>query len=82
MVRTATVVAKTPCTLLTLTAESVAHALESYPEIKKNVTEQAQKRLILLAKEYEKSGKKISSDVSKQIQDLGLAAVSCIHLTS
>ncbi len=73
--RTATVVAKTPCTLLTLTADKVSQELEAYPEIRHNVRSIAQTRLLSLTKQYEMSGKKVSSDITRQIAEFGVAAV-------
>ena len=58
--RTATVVAKTAGTLATLTSERVQKELAAYPQIKKSIQDQAKIRLLSLAKEYEKVGRKVS----------------------
>ncbi|KAJ3354290.1 hypothetical protein HDU91_005787, partial [Kappamyces sp. JEL0680] len=71
--RTATVVAKTPCTLLSLTSERVSQELAVHPEIAKRVRDNAQERLLSLAKEYERNGKSVSSDIRRQIQEFGVA---------
>jgi CRP-like cAMP-binding protein len=78
--RTATVVAKTSCTLLSLTSENVSEELAAYPEIALRVRENAHGRLVALAQEYEKNGKKLSTDISRQIQEFGVKAVRVTEL--
>ncbi len=72
--RTATVVAKTSCTLLTLTKEEVNQVLTNYPDVKKSMMAAAQARIQSLVKEYEKCGKKITNEM-KQISEIGIEAV-------
>jgi hypothetical protein len=69
--RTATVVAKTAGTLATLTSEKVQKELAAYPQINKIIQEQAQNRLLSLAKEYEKVGRKVSTVLAEHIAQLG-----------
>jgi CRP-like cAMP-binding protein len=72
--RTATVVAKTPCTLLTLTKEEVNQVLANYPDIKKSMMKAGQQRIQRLVQEYERCGKRITDEL-KQIYELGVEAV-------
>jgi CRP-like cAMP-binding protein len=72
--RTATVVAKTPCTLLTLTKEEVNQVLNSYPDIKRNMRNAAKARIQALVEEYARCGKKITDEM-KQISQIGAEAV-------
>jgi CRP-like cAMP-binding protein len=76
--RTATVVAKTPCTLLTLTKEEVNQVLDSYPDIKRNMRTAAKARIQALVEEYARYGKKITDEM-KQISEIGAEAVCRIY---
>lgn len=75
VVRTATVVAKTNCTLLTLTAEKVSQKLLDYPKIRKTLRQSAHLRLVSLTKEYERNGKTVPTDIMKQIDEFVVATV-------
>ncbi|KAI8925601.1 hypothetical protein BC831DRAFT_460245 [Entophlyctis helioformis] len=56
--RTATVVAKTNCTLVTLTSEEVRQKLSKYPEIKQAMKNAAQGRLDIMTQELARAGRK------------------------
>lgn len=71
--RTATVVAKTAGTLATLTSEKVQKELAAYPQINKSIQDQAQLRLLSLAKEYERVGRKVSTVLAEHIAELSKA---------
>lgn len=68
VLRTANVVARSHCVLLTLTAEEIDLKLLAYPEVKQGMTEAAQIRLLDLAKEYEKYGRVVPADLIKQLK--------------
>ncbi|KAJ2994281.1 hypothetical protein HDV02_001716 [Globomyces sp. JEL0801] len=70
--RTANVVAKTNCTLIVLTAEKVNLILESFPEIKQSMKENAQERMISLADEYNKTGKSVNLDIQRYVDEFKL----------
>lgn len=76
MKRTATVVAKTSCTLLTLNREELNKVLESYNEVRMAMKVAAQERLKVLAEMFERGGKRVSPDLKKQIEAFGVKGVS------
>jgi CRP-like cAMP-binding protein len=77
--RTATVVAKTSCTLLTLTKEEVNQGLKNYPDVKKSMISAAQARIQSLLHEYERRGKHITDEM-KTITEIGAKAVIFLDL--
>ncbi|KAJ3272349.1 hypothetical protein HDV01_005783 [Terramyces sp. JEL0728] len=70
--RTATVVAKTNCILMVLTAEKVNQILDHYPDIRKSMKRSAHARVLSLEKEYQKSGKSLSLDLLRQVKEFGM----------
>lgn len=73
--RTATVVAKTRCTLLTLTSENVKRVLELFPRINERFQEAAQDRIVKLQQDYKKLGKTMEVNLDRQITDLEIQFV-------
>ncbi|KAJ3312470.1 hypothetical protein HDV04_003070 [Boothiomyces sp. JEL0838] len=70
--RTATVIAKTNCILMVLTAEKVSQLLEHYPDIRKSMKRSAHARVLSLEKEYEKSGKSLNLELLRQVKEFGM----------
>lgn len=73
--RTATVVAKSSCTLVSLTSEDVHDALVSYPEIKEIMRRSAKERLRVITDQLERAGRKMNADSFKKFQSIVLTPV-------
>lgn len=69
--RTATVVAKSQCTLLLLTSDDIQKHLQLYPSIYENLRNLGEKRFRELALEMRKAGKKIQNDISETFKPAG-----------
>ena len=67
MKRTATVVAKTNCTLVVMTGDELKSVLKNYPAAEKSMQKAAHQRVTDLAKEYEVSGKPMSPELVEQL---------------
>lgn len=74
--RTATVVARTKCTVAALTAEKVAALLPKYPDIEQQLRFEAQERLAVLNKYNDEAGRHFGMFTSTSAREL-LQRVSC-----
>lgn len=68
--RTATVRAKTKCTLAVLTSDELNEKLEKYPQIKGSLSSRAQERLERLERERAKAGRRVGSESSEKPAEL------------
>nr|KAJ3423198.1 anaphase-promoting complex subunit Hcn1 [Polyrhizophydium stewartii] len=64
--RTATVVAKTSCTLVTLMSEDVQQRLQMFPEIKEAMRRAAKERFEVMVRELERAGRKPTNEVMQK----------------
>ncbi|EGF82811.1 hypothetical protein BATDEDRAFT_34451 [Batrachochytrium dendrobatidis JAM81] len=64
--RTATVIAKVPCTLVILRSDVVHKKLVNYPEIERVLKAAAQDRLALMSQELQRVGRKPSIELQKK----------------
>lgn len=67
MKRTATVLAKTNCTLVVMTGDELKSVLKNYPLAERSMQKAAHQRITELAREYETSGKPMSPELLEQL---------------
>ena len=80
MKRTASVVAKTNCTLLVMTGDDLRSVLKKYPEAERSMQKAAHQRITDLAREYDKSGRPMTPELIEQLNAMNYQFVSCVYI--
>ena len=80
MKRTASVVAKTNCTLLVMTGDDLRSVLKKYPEAERSMQKAAHQRITDLAREYDKSGRPMTPELIEQLNAMNYQFVSSAYL--